>query len=542
LACGKHGVMLELMAQYAYDPASPNRIYFSIGSAVMAVTLILAFNQLIRPITRFRLKTGWIKIKYVYSIIIIAILFVFVAAILPFIPGKALPLLRYPFFWEFLAGLLLVFASLYFIWRANTPVHFTHRNYKSYSKGCTYIIGCGQDRDLRELADELYFSIEEIISTCKKYNSDQALFAKEKGQDYPISDYIKYALHLLNLLSDANFCRSMVCHVPFTATEIFHQIKKQRLYDSGGRSLVQQLVAQAFIDKDSILYREQDYYGLGHIKGFTNLVFGNYELIESGLNPLEGWSHWEEENLQPWKVKKYSEVLNVATEANITSNWRRGYPGGLWRGFEILTNTVLSESIKLDKVSNDEAYDSLAYRNLKEIQRGLRDALDIAIKHFQDCSLYSVLAMTVYNYYKNLSGVHSKDDDVRFLSINIWQKIFSPFAGESKAVKAIQKRLNIHFFDKALEGDLIILCHSSLIRLLINIVGISPSQPGAEKKGAILFKKKLFDLLKKHYENFAKTEPERAKNMLPDKVRYDEKKGQLIQTYTFGSTSVLDLR
>lgn len=204
----------KLIEQSSYDPASPDRIYFSIGSAVMAVTLILAFNQLVRPITRFRLKTGWIKIKHVYCIIIIAISFVFVAAILPFIPGKALPYLGYPFFWEFLAGLLLVFASLYFIRRANTPVRFTHKNYKSYLKECVYIIGCGQDRDLRELADELYFSIKEIISACKKYNSDQAHFAKEKGQEYQVSDYTKCALHLLNLLSDANLCRSMVCHVP----------------------------------------------------------------------------------------------------------------------------------------------------------------------------------------------------------------------------------------------------------------------------------------------------------------------------------------
>ncbi|MFC1677996.1 hypothetical protein ACFL3G_13175 [Planctomycetota bacterium] len=67
-------------------------------------------------------------------------------------------------------------------------------------------------------------------------------------------------------------------------------------------------------------------------------------------------------------------------------------------------------------------------------------------------------------------------------------------------------------------------------------------QAEAEREGAILFKKKLFELLKKHYENFAKTEPERAKNMLPDKVRYDEKKGQLIHIYPSGSTSVLDLR
>ena len=39
-------MMWELIGQSSYDPASPNRIYFSIGSAVMAVTLILAFNQL----------------------------------------------------------------------------------------------------------------------------------------------------------------------------------------------------------------------------------------------------------------------------------------------------------------------------------------------------------------------------------------------------------------------------------------------------------------------------------------------------------------
>ena len=72
------------MASMIYDPQDPT-VYFDIGEAVAAIALILAFMALSKPITRFRLYVGWFRQSDAYWIFFISILFVFVAAAIPFL-------------------------------------------------------------------------------------------------------------------------------------------------------------------------------------------------------------------------------------------------------------------------------------------------------------------------------------------------------------------------------------------------------------------------------------------------------------------------
>ncbi len=161
-------MMWELIGQSSYDPASPNRIYFSIGSAVATIALVLAFSQFIRPIVKLKLSVGIFRLTVALAFFFMAIGFVFVAAILPFIPGKALPFLGYPVFWEILAGAFLLGISVGLIYKVKKPVKFNRRNDKRFLKYCMSIIAKGNEVDMRELAVEIYHSIEEIILACKK--------------------------------------------------------------------------------------------------------------------------------------------------------------------------------------------------------------------------------------------------------------------------------------------------------------------------------------------------------------------------------------
>lgn len=485
-------------------------------------------------------------------------MFVFIAAILPFIPGKALPFLGYPVFWEVSAGVLFGFTAFAFLWRINKRAKFNSKNYKRYFNFCTSLIAGGNERDLRELADEIFNSVEDAIKACKKYNSLDAHFAKKKDKKYEISEYTRYALTLLDIWSDATFCRLMVCNVPGTAVEIFHQINEQQLYNSGGYSLVNQLVRQASINESSILYREEDFYGLGHFKTFTKIVFGNYELIESQFRPLQAWSHWRDENVQPWNVEKYAKVLNIATEANITSGWGRGHPSGLFSGFKELEGIAMSQSIKLDKLSDNEVYDSLAFRNLQKIEWGLKEAVRMLVKHekdipdeevredsydeFRDFSVYGAAACGIFDFYEKLSMARSKDEAVRMVAISLWMDVYPVSKSlESKAHIELQKRLNIHLFKKVLQ-NLENLWYPAVTRLLINLIGFDKPKPDTEKRGEIMFRKQFFALLQKHYEKAFRIDSEKAKDMLPENVRYDGEKGQLIKTHLSGAMSILDLR
>jgi hypothetical protein len=84
--------MWELIGELSYDPSSPDRIYFSIGSAIAVIALLLTFDQMARPIIKLWLRTGMFSEKFAYTLFFIAIGFVFVAAILPFVHG---PLYHY---------------------------------------------------------------------------------------------------------------------------------------------------------------------------------------------------------------------------------------------------------------------------------------------------------------------------------------------------------------------------------------------------------------------------------------------------------------
>jgi len=313
------------------------------------------------------------------------------------------------------------------------------------------------------------------------------------------------------------------------------------------------------MNKTSILHREEDYFGLGHTKTFTNTVFGHSELIESNLNPLTAWRRWNDESLEPWMIEKYTEALNVATEAHIVQGWRKGYHFGLSHGFNELigmARIVWSQAYKLDKLTNeDDTVDSLPWKILFAIGCGLHKTVDILQKHendipedklneenydkFKDFSIYSVIAYAIFGFFENLSVCRSKDETVRMLAISLWMAVYPVSKGqETKAIVELQKRLNIHLFKK-FEENLKELHYPALTRLWINLIGF---QEDTEERGAKFVNEKLFELLRTYYENAVKTDPEKAKDMLPDKVHYDEKKGQLIYTYTFGSTSVLDLR
>ncbi|HBR18611.1 MAG TPA: hypothetical protein DD726_00105 [Phycisphaerales bacterium] len=537
------------MKQDTYNPASP-KIYFSIGNVISAIALFLALTQLIKPIIEFRLSIGFFRKNRLYILFLIAILFVFIAAILPFIPGTALPFLGYPVFWEIIAGSLFVFGAIMFLWKVSRPVKFNKRNYKFYLEYCTSIIAKGDENDFRILSnDEIYSSIKNVIKACNEYNRHNDLINKNET-----SEYTKCALRLLDVWSDEKLCQIIVCYVPGTATEIFQQIKEQRLYFSGGYSLVQQLVRQAFLNKNSILYREEDYFGLGHFKTFTNLLFGDCELVESGFRLLQAWNHWDD-NLETWKVKKYMEVLKVSTKAHIASGCGKGHRPSLSCGFDVAANIAQSQCWRLDKLSDKEVYDSPLYKNLCEIAWGLKRIIELlsesennikehrfdekTYNYLNDGSIYGIVAKGIYDLLESLSTAYSKDEDIRMLAITLWMEVYPVSKSqESKTIVEVQKRLNIHLLKK-FEDNLKELYYPALTRLWINLIGLQVTR---EECGANFVNTKLFELLRKYYENAVKTDPKKARDMLPDKVRYDEEKGHLIQKWAFGEETVFDLR
>lgn len=102
---------------------------------------------------------------------------------LPFIPGRALPLLGYPVFWELLAGVSFLVGATVLIWWIITPPIFSSKNAKKYFQSLGNLISVGRDEDLVDLAGDTGSSIERIFEECSKYDRWAEKRAIEKKQN-----------------------------------------------------------------------------------------------------------------------------------------------------------------------------------------------------------------------------------------------------------------------------------------------------------------------------------------------------------------------
>ena len=282
---------LTILGECKYNPADP-KSYFTLGHLLSVIALLLALSQLTSPIIKFRVRSHSISYKLLFSTAIIAIVSIFIATILPFIPGRALPLIGYPIFWELLSAALFVIAGIYVILKITKPVKFTSKNAKQYMNATVSFIAKGGEERLNELAEEIYSSISNIVNESRKYNRHQARAAKDRNEKYYISDTTKIANTILNAWSDKSFCKSIVCRSPATAIEIITKLSEDS-HAYTGRALCNEIINQSFENDDSILNREESYSGLGFFKSFMQKCFGDWQFVNGSYRPLQSWSPYK---------------------------------------------------------------------------------------------------------------------------------------------------------------------------------------------------------------------------------------------------------
>src|SRR5438552_139983 len=228
---------LEILGSCNYDPSAPSQSYFTIGQLVSVIALLLAFSQLTKPIIKFRIRVRKINYKAAIAISAFAIGSIFLAAILPFVPGPARPLLGYPVFWELLAGAIFVVVAIDLIVAISKERSFKRSNAEAYLKACAAVIAKGNDDDLRELADEIHCAVKPIFDECNSYNQFDTQYSRERDQKPQVTRTTRIAFTILDLWSDKDFCKNIVCKSPGTALKIFDQFIHNDPYRSTGYAL-----------------------------------------------------------------------------------------------------------------------------------------------------------------------------------------------------------------------------------------------------------------------------------------------------------------
>lgn len=519
-------------------------VQFTIGQLISVIALFLAFSQLTKPIIRFKISAAKINLKFLFSLFVLAIICVFIASLLPSIPVPVLPHLSYSILLEFFAGLLFVVTALIIIVAVSKRPVVTRRKSKAYLNACAVLIARGSDDDLRQLADEISTSVKLIFEECKTYDSFEAHRAKEKGEVYKVHESTKIAFTILDLWSDKSFCKNIVCRSPDTAIKIFDQLISNRQFERAGYALSQQLIHQAFMNRESILMREEDYSGLGFFKSFRNTVFGNWRFIESNYRPLQAWRYYEE-NVEAWQVKKYCECLEMSFNAYFQAKDYWQYPSALYVGLDLLAGIAGYQVAHIRHVDEQDLYRSKEFQVLQQIGHGLEKVVKVIEKeqgnipeykfeekdyyHFNDTSIYGVVAFGIYDYLEKLAMAQNHDEAIRLCVIGLWLRVFGVVSSKmSKSQSEIGRRLVVHLRKKVVENlDAEQRWYPAITRLLITLNGICEPKGSDDNRIGARFHKEFIDKLKTNYSKLAQKDPEFAKHMLPDNVIYDCKSNEI---------------
>lgn len=308
---------LKALGPCSYDLSNPSLTFFSIGQLATVVALIFAFSQLAKPIVKFRIATRLTPQWILWLGIALAILCVFAAAILRAWSLRDFPVIGYPIFWEFAAGVCLVWASVLMILRVTTKTRLSAHNAARYLQRSRSIIARGNVDDLREYGDEIEISISTAVKACKSHEMRSMAAPANTDEKKPPTDFERVCYTLLDLWADKQFCQVLVTRCPQTAIQILLEVQNERLYESGAYALVQELIDQAMSHPDSILHREGDYSGLGRFRPFISTAFGSTDFVNSRLRPLQAWPTHDQDRITTLQVKRYGDAIDTALRAAI---------------------------------------------------------------------------------------------------------------------------------------------------------------------------------------------------------------------------------
>jgi len=547
---------LKILGECSYNPADP-KSYFTLGHLLSVIALLLALSQLTRPIIKFRIRSHNLSYKALISTAIIAIISVFIATILPLIPGKALPLVGYPIFWELLSASLFVGAGIYVILTITKPAKFTHKNAEQYLNATISFIAKGGEVRLNELSEEIYPSISAVIDEARKYNQYQASAARERNENYEVPEVTKIANTILNVWSDKLFCESIVCRSPASAIEISSQLSKNP-NSSIGYALCKEIINQSFENDNSILNREESYSGLGFFKNFMRQCFSNWRFVEGSYRPLQSW-HYYKNTLKDWKVRKYCECVDIAFQSYLETKDYWQHPDSLYVAVDTMASIAMYQITDISHISDHEEYGSENQKILSEVSQGFHNIIKSVLEvndypeydfdeetydEFKDPSIFGIVAKGIYEFYEKLAMAKGHDDFIRHYVVRIWLDIFGVRSSQiTSNQNEIGKRLLFHIRKKVIENlDHEQRWYPSITKLLLSLNGIYESDDNDDDRISASFHKEFLEMVKEKFPLLYQTEQKFAMNMLPEAFIYEHDNNKLIHKRFRGRTTELILK
>lgn len=254
---------------------------------ILFAWLQFLYSDILRKLLFFRFR------KVLISMVLLWVFCLSISYLLPIIPGFAIPLIGYPYFWKLISilsitipTLFLIYFSIYY-WVYFIPKYKTKSSADLINSMWFHVIyelwTLEAYRAYSRILDKNIYYIFEIISlynqhqfhaSCNEARNKKEEITTEKKELFFLKaawnnkdkiELIEYWLVLVEqILPDWNFCKYLVENEYHLIYKIYESAEKHKLWNSSGNVLFETLTTELLWNKNSILQKEltnNGYYG-----------------------------------------------------------------------------------------------------------------------------------------------------------------------------------------------------------------------------------------------------------------------------------------
>ncbi len=456
--------------------------------------------------------------------------------------------------WQGYFGLLFLVTFMTWVWYAYIrPPVYGSRNYKRYAQELYGVIVKGADSELAVIADEIIRSAKPLVAFApSKPRKFAPLDGSSETKEDQLSEIEGYAHDVLMLIANRKLCRHIIASAPSTAIVFFQEAAEAKKYHLPMSTFAKNISAEAIANPDSILYHETDEFTsglLGHIKPFSQAIYGHYALVE-GLSerigsPLdvdheEYWA-W---SASQWKAYCRAVSITLGDYLRETSGYRHTY--SIKRALETIKHSF-SDTYKLNEVTTSY-YSTDVFRRLEVAVNFIKDAVEIidnqkrpphlgALRrrkgdHQKD--IYDLLANLMFELVVAAASVSGPPDKAWGIHHNaVWGQFFT-LSTKSHTWKILQFKLRRSLYDEIASLDEIPnFKNAKILGYCLNVLGLK-IHPGTYGREYRALAKAIQAWAHRGYLKLRQTMPRVADAVLIGSITYDEQNNRLIKTYLQG--------
>lgn len=456
--------------------------------------------------------------------------------------------------WQGMFGaLFLLLVMIWMYYAFIKPPIFCKKNYRKFAQELYRIIVKGSDTELPVIANELARSAESLVKLSRqnppRWQKDTNKKEKEKKRKPNVGDY---AYDILLLIGNRKLCRHIVASSPVTAIVFFEAMAANEKYDLPIGQFARNISIEAIINKDSILYHEDEGYSsglIGYLKPFSKAIYGNYRLVESLAPNFRSPLDIHHEIVWSWdasQLEAYSKAVMITLKSYLESGIWTQHSFALYRAFENIENSC-RDVYKLSDIPSDY-YSTDIFKRLRTAVQFVNDAIDLIGKQqtlpsttlrvrgdrkYED--FYDHIANLMFEIIFSAASVTAPPDKCWAIHHNsVWREFFG-LSSEGKAWEIIHFKLRRLLYDEILQLEKFPNYKSSnVLGFCLNVMGLKIRKKKGYDREYYPLHKAVLAWTSNNYLRLKNIQPEVANSCLIGSISFDEQGKRLVQTYAKG--------